>query len=287
MAAQKKSGLGRGLDALFSNSLMDSNDSVKMVSISSIVPNPRQPRTRFTDNELSELADSIREHGVIQPLIVSEQDDGTYTLIAGERRLRASQIAGLNTVPVITRQADDRELLELALIENIQREDLSPLEAAEAYKSLEENFNLTHEEISKRVGKNRASVNNTMRLLKLPGEVQKALLEKKITEGHARVLLSLPTPQAQINAMNQIIKNEMNVRQTEEYIRSLLGESNKKSKTVKTDLTPELKEIENKLRQSIGTKVSLRPSKNGAGSINIHYYSDEELESIIDKLSAL
>ena len=190
MAAQKKSGLGRGLDALFSNSLMDANDSVKTVSISSIVPNPRQPRTRFTDNELSELADSIREHGVIQPLIVSEQGDGTYTLIAGERRLRASQIAGLNTVPVVTRQADDRELLELALIENIQREDLSPLEAAEAYKSLEENFNLTHEEISKRVGKNRASVTNTMRLLKLPGEVQKALLEKKITEGHARVLLS-------------------------------------------------------------------------------------------------
>lgn len=287
MAAQKKSGLGRGLDALFSNSLMDANDSVKMVSISSIVPNPRQPRTRFTDNELSELADSIREHGVIQPLIVSEQNDGSYTLIAGERRLRASQIAGLNTIPVVTRQADDRELLELALIENIQREDLSPLEAAEAYKSLEENFNLTHEEISKRVGKNRASVTNTMRLLKLPGEVQKALLEKKITEGHARVLLSLPTPQAQINAMNHIIKNELNVRQTEEYIRSLLGESNKKTKTAKTDLTPELKEIENKLRQSIGTKVSLRPTKNGAGSISIHYYSDEELESIIDKLSAL
>ena len=287
MAAQKKSGLGRGLDALFSNSLMDANDSVKTVPISSIVPNPRQPRTRFTDNELSELADSIREHGVIQPLIVSEQGDGTYTLIAGERRLRASQIAGLNTVPVVTRQADDRELLELALIENIQREDLSPLEAAEAYKSLEENFNLTHEEISKRVGKNRASVTNTMRLLKLPGEVQKALLEKKITEGHARVLLSLPTPQAQINAMNHIIKNELNVRQTEEYIRNLLGESNKKTKTAKTDLTPEMKEIENKLRQSIGTKVSLRPTKNGAGSISIHYYSDEELESIIDKLSAL
>ena len=287
MAAQKKSGLGRGLDALFSNSLMDANDSVKTVSISSIVPNPRQPRTRFTDNELSELADSIREHGVIQPLIVSEQGDGTYTLIAGERRLRASQIAGLNTVPVVTRQADDRELLELALIENIQREDLSPLEAAEAYKSLEENFNLTHEEISKRVGKNRASVTNTMRLLKLPGEVQKALLEKKITEGHARVLLSLPTPQAQINAMNHIIKNELNVRQTEEYIRNLLGESNKKTKTAKSDLTPELKEIENKLRQSIGTKVSLRPTKNGAGSISIHYYSDEELESIIDKLSSL
>ena len=166
MAAQKKSGLGRGLDALFSNSLMDSDDSsVIMVPISSIVPNPRQPRTRFTDEELAELTESIREHGIIQPLIVNDQVEGKYTLIAGERRLRAAQMAGLNSVPAITRQADDRELLELALIENIQREDLSPLEAAEAYKSLEENFNMTHEEISKRVGKNRASVTNTMRLL--------------------------------------------------------------------------------------------------------------------------
>ena len=285
MAAQKKSGLGRGLDALFSNSLMDANDSVKTVSISSIVPNPRQPRTRFTDNELSELADSIREHGVIQPLIVSEQGDGTYTLIAGERRLRASQIAGLNTVPVVTRQADDRELLELALIENIQREDLSPLEAAEAYKSLEENFNLTHEEISKRVGKNRASVTNTMRLLKLPGEVQKALLEKKITEGHARVLLSLPTPQAQINAMNHIINNDLNVRQAEDYIRSLLGEKKGTADKSKNTLSPEFVEIENNLRQLIGAKVSLRPGKNGSGSISIHYYSAEDLESIIDRLS--
>ena len=287
MPAQKKSGLGRGLDALFSNSLMDSNDSVKSVSITSIVPNPRQPRTRFTDEELAELADSIREHGVIQPLIVSDQGDGTYTLIAGERRLRASQMAGLTAVPVVTRQADDLELLELALIENIQREDLSPLEAAEAYKSLEENFNLTHEEISKRVGKNRTSVTNTMRLLKLPGDVQKALLEKKITEGHARVLLSLPTPQAQISAMNHIINNELSVRQTEEYVRSLVGESKAHAKQNKKDLSPERKEIENRLRQYIGTKVSLRPTKNGAGSISIHYYSDEELESILERLSSL
>lgn len=287
MAAQKKSGLGRGLDALFSNSLMDSSDSVKSIPVTSIVPNPRQPRTRFTDEELAELADSIREHGVIQPLIVSDQGNGTYTLIAGERRLRASLLAGLTSVPVITREADDRELLELALIENIQREDLSPLEAAEAYKSLEENFNLTHEEISKRVGKNRASVTNTMRLLKLPGEVQRALLEKKLTEGHARVLLSLPTPQAQISAMNHIINNELSVRQAEEYVRSLVGESKSSHKPAKSDLSPELKEIENRLRQSIGTKVSLRPSKNGAGSINIHYYSEEELDAIIEKLSTI
>ena len=285
MAAQKKSGLGRGLDALFSNSLMDENESVKTVPISSIVPNPRQPRTRFKDEELLELADSIREHGVIQPLVVSEQEDGTYTLIAGERRLRASQMAGLDSVPVVTRQADDQELLELALIENIQREDLSPLEAAEAYKSLEENFNLTHEEIAKRVGKNRASVTNTMRLLKLPGDVQKALLEKRITEGHARVLLSLPTPQAQINAMNYIINNDLNVRQTEEYIRNLVGERKPETGKNKTTLAPELQEVENQLRQLVGTKVTLRPGKNGSGSISIHYYSAEDLDAIIEKLS--
>ena len=284
MAAQKKSGLGRGLDALFSNSLLDENDTVKNVSVTSIIPNPHQPRTRFTDEELSELADSIREHGVIQPLIVSDQSDGTYTLIAGERRLRASQIAGLSTVPVVIRQADDRELLELALIENIQREDLSPLEAAEAYKSLEENFNLTHEEISKRVGKNRASITNTMRLLKLPGEVQKGLLEKKITEGHARVLLSLPTPMAQINAMNHIINNDLNVRQTEEYVRNLVGEKKSSAKNSQKTLEPEMKELEDRLRETIGTKVSLRPTKNGAGSINIHYYSAEELAAIVEKL---
>jgi ParB family chromosome partitioning protein len=218
-------------------------------------------------------------------LIVSEQENGTYTLIAGERRLRASQIAGLNSVPVVIRQADEQELLELALIENIQREDLSPLEAAEAYKSLEENFNLTHEEISKRVGKNRASITNTMRLLKLPGDVQKALLEKKITEGHARVLLSLPTPQSQINAMNYIINNELNVRQTEEYIRNLVGEKRVKTDKPKSNLDPEMQEIENHLRQLVGTKVVLRPGKNGTGSINIHYYSNEDLDAIIKKLS--
>ena len=151
MAAQKKSGLGRGLDALFSNSLMESDESVKTIPVSAVIPNPRQPRTVFTDDELAELADSIREHGIIQPLIVNDEVNGTYTLIAGERRLRAAQLAGLNSVPVVIRNADEQELLELALIENIQRSDLSPLETAEAYKSLEENFNLTHEEISKKV----------------------------------------------------------------------------------------------------------------------------------------
>ncbi len=285
MGTQKKSGLGRGLDALFASSITDPEDSVKMVPVTSIIPNPMQPRTIFNQEELIDLADSIKEHGVIQPLIVNEKPDGQFVLIAGERRLRAAQMAGLSVVPVISRQADDRELLELALIENIQREDLSPLEAAEAYKSLEENFNLTHEEISKRVGKNRASVTNTMRLLKLPGEIRKVLIDKKITEGHARALLSLPTAQSQISAMNHIVNNNLSVRQTEEYVRSLIGEKDTPNKPVKTTLSPEMKDIEDRLRQMIGTKVSLRPSKDGAGTINIHYYSSEELESILQKLS--
>lgn len=283
MGTQKKSGLGRGLDALFSNSLIESNDSVKSVPITSIVPNPKQPRTVFNEEELNDLAASIKEHGIIQPLVVSENPNGEYTLIAGERRLRAAQLAGLTSVPVISRNADDQELLELALIENIQREDLSPLEAAEAYKNLEENFNLTHEEISRRVGKNRVSITNTIRLLKLPGEVQKSLLDKKITEGHARALLSLPTAQAQISALNFIIQNGLNVRQTEEYVRSLVGEK-KPSKHNKADLSPEMKEIEEKLRQMIGTKVTIRQSKEGRGTISIHYYSEEDLESLIRKL---
>ena len=286
MANQRKSGLGRGLDALFSEALSGSKDSVQMIPVTSIVPNPRQPRTQFKEEELTELSESIKEHGVIQPLIVREQEEGRYILIAGERRLRAAQLAGLSSVPVIMREATDRELLELALIENIQREDLSPLEAAEAYKSLEEDFNLTHEEISRRVGKNRTSVTNTMRLLKLPGEVQNALLNRTITEGHARVLLSLPTAQAQISAMNHIVNNSLNVRQTEEYVRSLLGEKKPAGKKNDRVLSPELKEIEENLRQLIGTKVSLKPSKNGAGSISIHYYSAEELEAIIEKLSS-
>ena len=285
MGTQKKSGLGRGLDALFSNSLIESDDSVKSVPITSIVPNPKQPRTIFNEEELNDLAASIKEHGIIQPLVVSEKQDGEYTLIAGERRLRAAQLAGLTTVPVISRSADDQELLELALIENIQREDLSPLETAEAYKNLEENFNLTHEEISKRVGKNRVSITNTIRLLKLPGEVQKSLLDKKITEGHARALLSLPTAQAQISALNFVIQHGLNVRQTEEYVRSLAGEK-KPDKPNKADLSPEMKEIEEKLRQMIGTKVTIRQSKEGRGTISIHYYSEEDLESLIRKLGS-
>ncbi len=291
MASQKKTGLGRGLDALFSDIQTESKDSVMMVPVSSISPNPRQPRTEFSEEELSDLAESIKEHGVIQPLIVSEEQlNGQYILIAGERRLRAAQLAGLTTVPVISRSADDKDLLELALIENIQRENLSPLDTAEAYHNLEVNFNMTHEEISRRVGKNRVSVTNTLRLLKLAPEVRAALSEKKLSEGHARVLLSLPTEQAQTAAMKHVVEAGLNVRQTEDYVRSLTGNRSgnsdepKSAKKAQGSLSPELQNVEDMLRRLIGTKVSLRPTKNGAGTINIHYYSNEELESIIKKL---
>lgn len=290
MSTIRRAGLGRGLGALLPpNEPSASQEAAQMVSISSIASNPRQPRSDFKSEELSELADSIKEHGIIQPLIVTQEEGNKYTLIAGERRLRAAQLAGLNMVPVIIRQATDSDMLELALIENVQREDLSPLETAEAYKSLEETFNMTHEEISKRVGKNRVSVTNTLRLLKLPGDIREALSRCQITEGHARALLALPTPQAQSAALQFIIAKGLNVRQTEEYIRNLVGnkgdESKDKVKT-ETELSPEIKSFEDQFMQAIGTKVSLHPGKNGSGTIRIHYYSDEELESLLHKFSS-
>lgn len=284
MAAARKVGLGRGLGALLPTDPAASQEAAKFVPITSVIPNPRQPRTDFNKDELQELSDSIKEHGVIQPLVVTDEENGIYTLITGERRLRASQLAGLATVPVIIRQATDREMLELALIENVQRADLSPLETAEAYRNLEENFNMTHEEIAKRVGKNRSSVTNTIRLLRLPDEAREALVNGKITEGHGRVLLSLPTPQSQIAAMQYVINNDLNVRQTEEYVRSLIGErSETKPKASRKALSPEMKQVEIRLRESFGTKVTLKESKTGSGSIQIHYYSPEELETLVNR----
>ena len=284
MAMQRRGGLGRGLGALLPTDPSESQEAAKLVPVSDIIPNPRQPRMDFEEEELQELADSIREHGVIQPLIAAETDSGQYTLIAGERRLRAAQLAGLENVPVIVRQATDKEMLELALIENVQRADLSPLETAEAYRSLEESFHMTHEEISRRVGKNRVSVTNTLRLLKLPEAVREALAGRKITEGHARVLLALPTEEAQIAAMNAVIAQSMSVRQTEEYVRKLTGnaETEKPPRTA-AEVTPELRAMEDYLRRSIGTRVSIKPGKSGSGTIQIHYYSSEELENLITR----
>jgi ParB family chromosome partitioning protein len=226
----KRSGLGRGLDSLIPNGegfsgTAEPSGGVTQLAVNAISPNPRQPRVRFDPAELAELAASIREHGILQPLIVTQgQQPGQFTLIAGERRLLAARQAALETVPVIVREATQQELVELALIENVQRADLGPLEAAEAYRQLVEDFGLSHEGVAAHVGKSRVTVTNTLRLLKLPAVVQEAIAEERITEGHARALLALTTPQAQAAALQSILKHDLNVRQTEELVRRLSGE---------------------------------------------------------------
>jgi ParB family chromosome partitioning protein len=278
----RRSGLGRGLDALIPGGETPSSTGVSEIPLDLIDPNPRQPRSRFDSDELDELASSIQQHGVIQPLILSRSPQaGRYLLIAGERRLIAARQAGLPTVPAIVREASEQQSLELALIENIQRADLGPLEEADAYRQLTEEFNLSHEEISARVGKSRSAVTNTLRLLKLPASVQKALSEGLISEGHGRALLALSSPVAQGNVLHTILKNNLNVRQTEELVRRLSGQ--RPSAQPPPEPSAEIQALEERLRSALGTRVRLNPRRNG-GTITIHYYSDEELNTLLDVL---
>jgi ParB family chromosome partitioning protein len=279
----QRSGLGRGLGALIpggENALAE--NGIMLVPVDLVSPNPRQPRGTLHPEELTDLTASIREHGVLQPLIVTPGDsNGRFVLIAGERRLEAARLAGLVSVPVIVRQANDQQRLELAIIENVQRSDLSALEQAEAYRQLAEDFHLSHEEIAARVGKSRVAVTNTLRLLKLPDVVKNALIEGRISEGHARALLALPTPEAQTVALRTLLVQELNVRQTEELVRRLSGE--KPSRKPKPDVVPEVAELEERLRSSLGTKVSLRSGRKG-GTVTIYYYSNEELDALVGRL---
>jgi ParB family chromosome partitioning protein len=206
---------------------------------------------------------------------------GEYILIAGERRLQAARLAGLTSVPVLVRQATDQQRLELAIIENVQRSDLSALEEAEAYRQLAEDFDLSHEDIAGRVGKSRVAVTNTLRLLKLPDAVKNALIEGRISEGHGRALLALPTPEAQTAALRTVVSQELNVRQTEELVRKLSGE--KPARKPKPVAAPEVAELEERLRSSLGTKVTLRSGRKG-GTLTIRYYSDEELDALMGRL---
>lgn len=280
----KRSGLGKGLDALIptGSDLEQASPGSLEVAIDAIQPNPRQPRTDMDKEQLRDLTESIRVHGVLQPLVVLPPDDkGRYTLIAGERRLRASKQAGLNVVPVIVRETNERGQLELALIENLQRTDLNPLEAADGYRQLVDDFKLSHEEVAGRVGKSRTAVSNTLRLLKLSAAVREALLADKISEGHARALLALPTAQAQSAALETILQRTLNVRQTEEFVRRLGGERRKKR--AKKERSAEETALEEQLQESLGTRVTLRRGSRG-GSIVIRFYSDEELNTLVDRL---
>lgn len=277
----RKGGLGKGLDALIPGGDAPSPDSSTLVEIGKIVPNPFQPRAEMDQEELGELAASIREHGILQPLLVTRGVNADeYVLIAGERRLLASKLAGLNMVPVILREVSNRERLELALIENIQRSNLGALETAEAYHKLAGEFGLSHEEIADQVGKNRVTVTNTLRLLNLSQPAQAALRERRISEGHARALLGLSTPQAQNAVLATILKGDLNVRETEALVRKFGGE--KTNGKLPQPPSPEVKGLENDLRRILGTKVTLQHGKKG-GTITIHYYSDEELESLIER----
>ncbi len=279
----RKTGLGRGLDALIpgSESAIPTS-AVIQIPVDSISRNPRQPRIHFDPEALAELEASVRSHGILQPLIVTRGlAPDQYVLVAGERRLLAARQAGLESVPTILREASEQQLVELALVENVQRADLEPLEAAEAYRQLVEDFSLSHEEVAARVGKSRVAITNTLRLLRLPAEVQQALVDEKITEGHARVLLSLPTPEAQCAALKTIIEHQLNVRQAEELIRKLTGE--RPPHRPRPVLAPEITEMEERLRKHLGTRVRLSRRGKG-GTVVIHFYSDEELDALMDMI---
>ncbi len=282
----RKTGLGRGLDALIPGwqeaGAPSSTDKVLKVPVENISPNPHQPRKTFDPEQLEDLAVSIREHGVIQPLIlIPGENTNHYFLIAGERRLRASKLAGLSEVPAIVRTATEQEQLEFAIIENVQREDLNPLERARAYQNLLDSFSLTHDEIARRVGKSRVSVTNSLRLLNLPPIAQEALLDAKISEGHARALLGLPNTRSIEAALDSILSLNLNVRQTEALVSKLQGKAERNP--AKPSRPAEIEHLENRLRGFFHTKVSLNKGKRG-GSINIAFYSDEELNAILDLL---
>ena len=283
----QRSGLGKGLESLIptwqsSPTPVGANEQVQLLPIASISPNPQQPRKIFEEDQLEDLATSIKQHGIIQPLIViAAEGVDRYTLIAGERRLRAAKLAGLKDVPAIVRTASQQEQLEFAIIENVQREDLNPIERARAYQSLADQFSLTHEDIAQRVGKSRVTVTNTLRLLNLPVVVQQTLQSGEITEGHARSLLALPSARAMEAALDSILSLGLNVRQTELLVSKLSGKAPTSKKL--TTRSAEAEDLENRLRQFFHTKVMLSKGKR-CGTISISFYSDEELNAILDRL---
>jgi len=276
--SERHSGLGRGLTSLIPQ--RSQHAATTEIPIDRIQPNPRQPRQRMDPAELEELAASIREHGVLQPILVTETLDG-YQLVAGERRFRASRLAGLDRIPAVIRQVADRDQLELALVENLQRADLGPMEEAHAFRSLVDEFALTHETIASRVGRAKSTVSNTLRLLDLAPEVQAAVADGLLTEGHARAIGGLPSPQ-QAHVARTVIDQGFSVRQAEELVRRLRAPRPAPSRPARAP-DPDLERVEEDLRRGLGTKVTLARSRKG-GRIIIEFYSDEELSQLYDRL---
>ena len=278
--SDRPQGLGRGLAALIPQRAPTNGGSIE-IPLARIRENPRQPRLRMDDEALVGLAESIHQHGVIQPILVTETIDG-YTLVAGERRVRAARMAGLDRIPAIVRQLADRQQLELALVENLQREDLDPMEAARAYRQLIDEFSFTQEDLATRVGRARSTVANTLRLLELHSAVQDALAAGSITEGHARAIGGLP-PEAQALAVATVLADDLSVRQTEELVRRVREPRVVRDATQGTSADPEVERVEEDLRRSLGTKVRLTRTRRG-GRIVIEYFGDEELARLYQRL---
>ena len=276
-----KKALGRGLSALI-NTEESREENLTELKINEIEPNINQPRKNFDDEKLIQLAESIKQHGIVQPIVVKKEKD-TYKIVAGERRWRAARIAGLKTVPVIIKDLTDKQLMEIALIENLQREDLNPIEEAEAYENLIKEYNMTQEEISKIVGKSRSAIANSIRLLGLVDEVRDFLINGEISSGHARALLAIENGELQIKAAKEVIKRGLNVRETESLVKRYLKEKSEKTAKVKSE---ELIEIEERFKDIFGTKVKISPN-NKKGKIMIEYYSSDELERIIELIMGI
>ncbi len=273
-----KRGLGRGLEVLIPVE-EEQGQALQDVPWEAIVPNPHQPRRHTQEQDVQALADSIREHGILQPLIVTHTADGRYQLIAGERRWRAARLAGLEQVPVIVKEVAPQKMLELALVENIQRADLNPLEEAMAYQHLIEEFGLSQAEVAQRVGKSRPAIANTLRLLLTSPAVQAALVDGRITEGHARALLGLPRKEDQDAALEIVIRQGLNVRQVE----ALVQQFGRNKKPTAAPL-PEVHALEERFATSLGTRVQLKTGRKG-GRVVIYYYSDEELQALYERLT--
>ena len=299
MAIKKKyqgQALGRGLDALLNTEEevhLNGSSNLCEVRMDDIRPNPNQPRREFDDDSLQELANSIRQIGVIQPITLRDMGDGTYTIIAGERRWRASQRVGLTTIPAYIRTVDDENMMEMALVENIQREDLTALEVALAYQNLIEQHNLTQEQLSERVGKNRATVTNYLRLLKLPASIQMALRNREIDMGHARALLALADPEAQLKVFAEMKKDHMSVRKIEDMVKQLSEGASVKTKSGTrirqkgSNLSADYNQLREGLRKIFKTRVEMTCSDSGKGKISIPFSGEAELERIIEMLDKL
>ena len=298
MAIKKKyqgQALGRGLDALLQTEVIQTNGSSNLqeVRMDDIQPNPNQPRREFDDDSLQELANSIRQIGLVQPITLRDMGDGTYTIIAGERRWRASQRVGLVTIPAYIRTVDDENMLEMALVENIQREDLNAIEVALAYQNLIEGHNLTQDQLSEKVGKNRATIANYLRLLKLPASVQVALRNKEIDMGHARALLSVSDPKAQLKVFSKMKKGRLSVRQIENMAKQLSEGGSVKTKTGTrirqkgSNLSADYNLLREGLRKIFKTKVEMTCSESGKGKISIPFANEAELERIIEMFDKL